>query len=219
MPPSERLEEIGALATIVDENRFRYGLDALCAWRGLPGKDETVLREAVKAAGFKVTKQSPVQSHIWQMPARVVGPYAEADAANTLALFESLNPVLDKEGTRDAYRLEGDLLPMVSEMRRRGIRVDTGCRRAGARPAAAEARCGVCRAVREARRERRHGGDRPQQVAGGDLRCAGHRLSGDGEGQSVIHRRLDRLDAQTPALASAADRQSGQVQQRGGEVS
>ena len=126
MPPSERLEEIGALATIVDENRFRYGLDALCAWRGLPsGKDETVLREAVKAAGFKVTKQSPVQSHIWQMPARVVGPYAKADAANTLALFESLNPVLDMEGTRDAYRLECDLLPMVSEMRRRGIRVDT----------------------------------------------------------------------------------------------
>ena len=44
MPPSERLEEIGALATIVDENRYSYSLDALCAWRGLPGKDETLLR-------------------------------------------------------------------------------------------------------------------------------------------------------------------------------
>ena len=53
MPPSDRLEEIGALATIVDENRFRYSLDALCTWRGLPGKDETLLREAVKAAGFR----------------------------------------------------------------------------------------------------------------------------------------------------------------------
>src|SRR5262249_34870104 len=38
MPPAERLEELGALATIVDENRRRYALDALCAWRGLPGK-------------------------------------------------------------------------------------------------------------------------------------------------------------------------------------
>ena len=46
MPPAERLEEIGALATLIDENRFNYGLDALCAWRGLPGKDETELREA-----------------------------------------------------------------------------------------------------------------------------------------------------------------------------
>ena len=59
------------------------------------------------------------------MPARYVGPYAEADAANTLALFESLDPVLDTEGTRDAYRLECDLLPMVLEMRLRGVRIDT----------------------------------------------------------------------------------------------
>ena len=50
MPPAERLEEIGALATIVDENRFSYSLDALCAWRGLPGKDESALKEAAVAA-------------------------------------------------------------------------------------------------------------------------------------------------------------------------
>src|SRR6516165_12010021 len=123
MPSSERLEEIGALATIVDENRYSYSLEALCAWRGLPGKDETSLRQAVKAGSFKVNKKNPLQSHIWRLPARYVGPYAEADAANTLALFESLDPILDQEGTRAAYRLEVDLLPMVHEMRRRGIRV------------------------------------------------------------------------------------------------
>ena len=43
MPTSDRLEEIQALATLIDENRFVYGLDALCSWRGLPGKDETLL--------------------------------------------------------------------------------------------------------------------------------------------------------------------------------
>jgi DNA polymerase-1 len=53
-----------------------------------------------------------------------VGPYAEADAENTLLLWENLDPILDQEGTRDAYRLEIDLLPMVHEMRRRGIRID-----------------------------------------------------------------------------------------------
>ena len=42
----------------------------------------------------------------------------------TLALFEDLNPILDQEDTRDAYRLDVDLLPMVHQMRRRGIRVD-----------------------------------------------------------------------------------------------
>lgn len=122
MPPAERLEETLALATIVDENRYAYNLDALCAWRGLPGKDIALLKEAAIALGMP--KRAKPQSYIAQLPARVVGPYAEADAVSTLALFENLDPVLDQEGTRAAYRLEVDLLPMVHEMRRRGIRID-----------------------------------------------------------------------------------------------
>jgi DNA polymerase I-like protein with 3'-5' exonuclease and polymerase domains len=133
MPPSGQLEELGALAAIIDENRFSYSLDSLCAWRGLPGKDETILRQAVEALGAKVGKRkNRPQAHIWRLPARFVGAYAEADAANTMALFESLNPILDQEGTRGAYRLEVDLLPMVLEMRLRGVRIDV--------PAAEQAR-------------------------------------------------------------------------------
>jgi hypothetical protein len=126
MPPSEQIEEIGALATMVDENRFKYSLDALCAWRGLPGKDDTLLRQGIKELSLIENKRRKLipQNHIWQLPARYVGPYAETDAVNTLRLFEDLNPILDREGTRAAYRLECDLLPMVLEMRLRGIRVD-----------------------------------------------------------------------------------------------
>jgi DNA polymerase I-like protein with 3'-5' exonuclease and polymerase domains len=122
MPPAERLEEIGALATLVDENRKRYSLDALCTWRGIPSKDDTALKEGAAALGLP--KRAKPAAHLWQMPAHYVGPYAEQDAISTLMLFESLDPVLDQEGTRDAYRLEVDLLPMVLEMRRRGIRID-----------------------------------------------------------------------------------------------
>ena len=126
MPPGERLEEIGALATMVDENRFRYSLDALCAWRGLPGKDDAPLRQGIEALGLRSNKRKKLvpQNYIWQLPAHYVGPYAEADAVSALALFENLNPILDREGTRAAYRLECDILPMVSEMRLRGIRID-----------------------------------------------------------------------------------------------
>jgi transposase len=125
MPPAERLEEIGALATLIDENHFSYSLDALCARYGLPGKDEALLQQAVAAAGFaSKRKKIDAKAHIWQLPARYVGPYAEADAASTLALWQTLDPILDQEQTRDAYRLEVDLLPMVLEMRRRGIRID-----------------------------------------------------------------------------------------------
>jgi hypothetical protein len=57
MPPGERLEEIGAAATMVDENRFKYSLDALCAWRGLPGKDDALLREGIEALGLIENKR------------------------------------------------------------------------------------------------------------------------------------------------------------------
>jgi hypothetical protein len=126
MPPGDRLEEIGALATMVDENRFKYSLDALCVWRGLPGKDDAPLRQGIEALGLHGNKRKKLlsQTHIWQLPARYVAPYAESDAVNTLLLHENLDPVLDQEGTRAAYRLECDILPMVLEMRLRGIRVD-----------------------------------------------------------------------------------------------
>jgi putative DNA primase/helicase len=125
MSPADQLEEIGALATLIDENRFSYGLDALCAWRELPGKDTTLLREAIKTAGWAPRKRTiNVAEHIYKLPAHLVGPYAEADPIATLALYENLNPILDREGTRNAYRLDVDLLPMVHAMRRRGIRID-----------------------------------------------------------------------------------------------
>jgi hypothetical protein len=161
MPAPERLEEIGALATLVDENRFTYGLDALCAWRGLPGKDETLLKEA--AASYGLPKKVKVRAHLWQLPARYVGPYAEADAANTLALWESLYPVLDQQGTCDAYRLEVDLLPLVLEMRRQGPHRRRPPPRARARSAVAEARRRASGPVWEARRACRYGRDRPHQ--------------------------------------------------------
>jgi DNA polymerase I-like protein with 3'-5' exonuclease and polymerase domains len=126
MPPGERLEEIGALATMIDENRFKYSLDALCAWRGLPGKDETLLHQGIEALGLVTNKCEEIvpQEYLWRLPARYVGPYAERDTTATLDLFEKLNPILDQENTRAAYRREVDLLPMVAEMRRRGIRID-----------------------------------------------------------------------------------------------
>jgi DNA polymerase I-like protein with 3'-5' exonuclease and polymerase domains len=125
MPPGERLEETLALATLIDENRYAYGLDNLCRWRGLPGKDETLLVEATKALGEKLNKHNRPQSHIWRLPARFVGPYAEGDGISTLLLYENLSPILALERTQEAYRLECDLLPMVHAMRRRGIRIDT----------------------------------------------------------------------------------------------
>src|SRR5262249_38750766 len=94
---------------------------------GIPGKDEVLLREGCAALGLipaKSRKKFKPQEHIWRLPARFVGPYAEQDTVSTLLLSESLKPALEREGTYAAYRLEVELLPMVAAMRRRGIRID-----------------------------------------------------------------------------------------------
>src|SRR5262249_26114 len=76
MPTSEQLEEIGALATMVDENRYQYSLDALCTWRGLPGKDESALLEGCRALGLISNRRKKFrpQEYLWRLPAHYVGP-------------------------------------------------------------------------------------------------------------------------------------------------
>src|SRR5262249_38478131 len=108
MPPADRLEEVGALAVLADENRYSFSLDALCRWRKLPTKDDTLLRESCFALGLVPghRKKFEPRAHIYQLPAALVGPYAEQDVRCTLLLYESLRPIIASEGTELAYRLE-----------------------------------------------------------------------------------------------------------------
>ena len=126
IPPPEQIEEAGAAAALVDENLPKYSLDALCQHYGLPSKDMAPLREAIEAAGLnRGRKTYDPREFIWQLPARIVAPYAEGDAISTLRLFEEkLHPILIREKTHAAYRLECRLVPVVIAMRRRGIRID-----------------------------------------------------------------------------------------------
>ena len=103
---------------------------------------------------------------------------------NTLLLFEKLDPILDQENIRSAYRLEIDLLPMVLEMRRRGIRID--------QDAAEQARDFLLgkRDAALAKISEQHGAPVGMDEINGrkwkeqDLRAIRHPLSAHGEGQS-----------------------------------
>jgi hypothetical protein len=166
-----------------------------------------MLKAGAAALGFP--KKAKPATLIWQLPARFVGPYAEADAANTLALFESLNPVLDQEGTRAAYRLEVDLLPMVHEMRRRGIRTDTAAaehardlllRKRDATFTELSEKLGLNVGMAEVGRAAWLAETFNQQ---------GIKYPRTEKGQSVLHGRHQRVDAPTSALAAATDREGG----------
>lgn len=116
--PEGKTDDTYVMAVMCDENRMSYSLDACCKWRGVPGKDESLLREA--AATFGVD----AKSEMWKLPARHVGPYATQDAVATLHLRQNLIKEIERQSLEEAYRLEMDLIPMVMAMRRRGIRVN-----------------------------------------------------------------------------------------------
>lgn len=118
VPVPEKVDDPSCMAYLVDETRLEYSLDALCKWRGFPGKDERLLREAAEAYGVDP------KTEMYKLPARFVGRYAEQDAEQTLLLRDSLRKDIVEQKLEAAYQLEMDLLPMVHEMRRRGVRVD-----------------------------------------------------------------------------------------------
>lgn len=123
VPSPPNVGDTNCMAVLVDENRLSYELDTLCKWRGIPGKDESLLIEAAVAYGYGNT-QTDIKSNLWRFPGRYVGPYAEQDAVATLLLAEDLEIDIQSQGLQEAYQLEMDLLPMVHEMRRRGVRID-----------------------------------------------------------------------------------------------
>jgi DNA polymerase I-like protein with 3'-5' exonuclease and polymerase domains len=118
--PPKHLEDTGAMAALVDENRLSYSLDNLCRWKGLQGKDESLLNEVASVYGFK----DNVKANLWKLPATYVGPYAEQDAISTLKLAQALKKDIEEQELQEAARIEMGLIPLILEMCWRGVRID-----------------------------------------------------------------------------------------------
>lgn len=132
IPPEYPIEDALCMSFMLDENHYEYNLDAICAREGMPGKDETLLREAAIAylrpanalKSWKLT--NPIlKANLWRLPARYVGVYAEQDGRSTIDVIRKMAPRIAEQKLTDAYRLEMDLVPTVRRMRSRGIRIDT----------------------------------------------------------------------------------------------
>lgn len=57
-------------------------------------------------------------------PAQIVGPYANGDVTRTKKLFEFLYPFIHENGMMGAYDRERELMPILLESERRGVRLD-----------------------------------------------------------------------------------------------
>lgn len=103
---------------LLDELQKKYGLDAVCARRGLPGKDETELRAHAKAWGVDP------KTGLWRLHAGAVGRYAEQDVRAPLALLRVQEKEIEEQNLRETYDLESAVTPALVRMTRRGIRID-----------------------------------------------------------------------------------------------
>ena len=105
-------------APLLDENRFSYSLDALSSTYLGQRKQEEELRRTAAQHGVDAKKE------MWKLPPARVALYAETDARLTFDLWEVLYKRLIEEDCKSILDLELALVPMVFEMRRRGVRVD-----------------------------------------------------------------------------------------------
>lgn len=113
-----RVIDTMVVASLLDENRFSYSLNALAYDHLNKTKSEKALVEAAREFGIDP------KAEMWKMPAMYVGPYAEADAELTLELWNYFSVQLGKEELWPIANLELDLLPCLVDMTMRGVRVD-----------------------------------------------------------------------------------------------
>lgn len=118
------IHDIMFMAPLIDENRMNYSLDRLGKDYLDIGKDEDALAEAGKALGIKNTKQDNVKAHLMRIHPDIVGIYAKQDVEVTMALWHHFLPIIQEQQLEEVYQLEMDLVPMLIDMRMRGVRVD-----------------------------------------------------------------------------------------------
>lgn len=110
--------DIGVAEPLLDELQFNYGLEAISARYGREGKSEGLLKTAAEHFGVHP------KSGLWKLPARFVGPYALGDVDEPLALLRLQEKRIEEAGLWDIFNLERSVQPILTLMRRRGVRID-----------------------------------------------------------------------------------------------
>ena len=113
-----RILDTMVAAPLLDENRFSYSLNALGSTYLGQRKAEEDLRRAASQHGVDA------KAEMWKLPAERVANYAEMDATLTLSLWNVLYKKLVEDDCEKILETELALLPMIFEMKRRGVRVD-----------------------------------------------------------------------------------------------
>ena len=104
---------------LICELHDSYSMQAIAQRWGFEGKNEAMLRAA--AGDYKIDPKKDM----WKLPARFVGAYAEEDTRLPLNILRRQEREIDDQDLWQVYDLESRLLPVLTKLRRRGVRIDT----------------------------------------------------------------------------------------------
>jgi DNA polymerase I-like protein with 3'-5' exonuclease and polymerase domains len=110
--------DVQVAEALLDETLYSYKLDVLAERYLGVKKDETLLRQAAESLGLDP------KSEMYKLPARFVGPYAEADADLTLRIWQAQEPKIAQEDLSRVFELECRLIECLLQMRFNGVPVD-----------------------------------------------------------------------------------------------
>lgn len=117
-PNIEYIRDIQIADPLINELHRSYSFENIAKRYGVPGKDETMLREAAAAHGV-----SP-KGGMHLLHSKFVGAYGEQDAFGLLPILRKQEKIIDEQDLWDIYNLESEVLPVLVKMRRRGVLID-----------------------------------------------------------------------------------------------
>lgn len=103
---------------LIDELQDSYSLENIAGRHNLPGKDETLLREAASAYYVDPKKG------LWQLPAHFVADYAIQDVELPLQIMRRQQRLIEDHGLGPIFDIESRLIMALLVMRRRGVLID-----------------------------------------------------------------------------------------------
>lgn len=109
---------------LIDENKFHYNLDSLCAKYNVGKKLTSSLVDLCKQVGYNIRKDSDVFLHLYKLPSDKVAPYGIQDTLLPIEIYKHQKKILNDEGLEDVFMIESRLTDLLLKMRIQGVPID-----------------------------------------------------------------------------------------------
>lgn len=121
-----KVYDIQIAESLIDENRFKYGLDSLAEkYFNMHKVDE--IKEWARYLGLDPEKsgvKKKVMGQMHNLPGRIVAKYAAYDAWLTIQIFREQLKIMKQDNLERVFDLETRITPCILEMIMHGVKID-----------------------------------------------------------------------------------------------